>query len=59
MKYENMQHLILSSSSTRQYFLSLPVKTQMILHEYNPYIHTAAELHRYVAILENLQKHVL
>lgn len=45
MKYNNLQDLILHSSSTRQYFLSLPVSLQLTLHEYNNHIHTAADLH--------------
>lgn len=46
MKYDNLNHLIRESSSSRRYFLSLPVSMQMTLHEHNDYIHTAAELHR-------------
>lgn len=58
MKYENLNHLICESSSTRRYFLSLPVKTQIELHEHNDYIHTAAELHRRVGELENYHRQV-
>lgn len=45
MKYENLQELLAYSSTTRAYFLSLPVSTQHALHEYNSLIHSAAELH--------------
>lgn len=45
MKYNDLQDLISHSSSTRQYFLSLPVALQSALHEHNAYIHTAADLH--------------
>lgn len=45
MKYTDLQDLISHSSSTRAYFLSLPVSLQSALHERNEYIHTAAELH--------------
>ena len=51
LKYENLNQLIGKSSSSRQYFLSLPVSIQVELHKYNNYIHTAAELHRYVDTL--------
>lgn len=53
MRYENLNHLVRESSSTRRYFLSLPAATQTELHEYNDYIHTAAELRRLVSALEN------
>lgn len=46
MRYENLNQLIRESSSSRRYFLSLPVSMQVKLHEHNDYIHTADELHR-------------
>lgn len=46
MRYENLNQLIRESSSSRRYFLSLPVSMQLKLHEHNDYIHTADELHR-------------
>lgn len=45
MKYDSLQELISRSSSSRQYFLSLPVSMQLALHERNSSIHTAADLH--------------
>lgn len=48
MRFQNLNQLIQRSSSTRNYFLSLPVKTQIELHEHNEYIHTAEELHHLV-----------
>lgn len=45
MRYNNLQDLIQGSTSTRAYFLSLPVAVQIVLHEQNDYIHTAEELH--------------
>lgn len=57
MKYNNLNDLINSSSSTRKYFLSLPVDMQMSLHEHNDYIHTAQELHRKVEMIENYKHH--
>ncbi len=47
MRYENLHQLIDSSSSSRAYFLSLPVFTQLGLHKQNEFIHTAEELHRF------------
>lgn len=46
MRHENLNQLIRESSSSRRYFLSLPVSMQLKLHEHNDYIHTADELHR-------------
>ncbi|MBQ8648785.1 MAG: hypothetical protein IJ470_01790 [Clostridia bacterium] len=57
MRYSNLHDLINSSSSTRKYFLSLPVNMQISLHEHNDYIHTAAELHRMAGIIENYEHH--
>lgn len=51
MYYENLHTLIQRSSSTRQYFLSLPVAMQVALHEYNDYIHTAQELRQSVEVV--------
>ncbi len=45
MNYSNLQDLIQNSRSSRAFFLSLPVKHQMQLHEYNDYITTAQKLH--------------
>lgn len=45
LRYNNLQELIWGSTSTRAYFLSLPVAVQIVLHEQNNYIHTAEELH--------------
>ena len=46
MRYENLNRLIRESSSSRRYFLSLPVSMQVKLHAHNETIHTADELHR-------------
>lgn len=48
MKYENLHQLINRSSSSRRYFLSLPVATQLELHKQSAYIGSAFELHRRV-----------
>ena len=48
----NLRDLIERSNSTRQYFLSLPVDTQMKLHAMNDHIRTADALRRHVDFLE-------
>ena len=53
MKFNSLQELIQASSSTRRFFLSLPVEMQLTLHARDAYIHTAEELHRHVFSLES------
>lgn len=55
MYYNDLQELINHSSSSRRYFLSLPVAMQLSLHEQNAYIHTSAELHLRADMLEKYQ----
>lgn len=57
MRYDNLNDLINSSSSSRRYFLSLPVKMQLSLHELNDYIHSAEELHRKAGEIEGYEYH--
>lgn len=57
MRYENLHDLLISSRSTRQYFLSLPVKLQLSLHNHNDYIHTAQELHLQASMIEKYEHH--
>ena len=45
---QNLHELLNKSSSTRKYFLSLPVEVQMDVHQFNDTIKTAEQLHRYV-----------
>lgn len=47
--------LLSRSSSTRSYFVSLPVAVQVVLHRDYSYIRTAAQLHDTAGIL--LRKH--
>ncbi len=47
--------LLSRSSSTRSYFVSLPVAVQVVLHRDYSYISTAAQLHDTAGIL--LRKH--
>lgn len=52
MKADNLKDLINKSSSTRRFFLSLPVSTQLSLHARNEQIRTAEDLHRHVHFLQ-------
>lgn len=58
MRYENLQQMIEKSSSTRSYFLSLPVEVQSKLHGCSDYIHTAEELHRFVFEAETQERQI-
>lgn len=46
LKYENLDQLIRGSSSSRRYFMSLPVEMQLALHQHGDSICTAEQLHR-------------
>lgn len=56
--YNNLSALLFGSTSTRTYFVSLPVWLQILLHEEHNYISTAEQLHRIADILQK-QKHLL
>ncbi len=58
MQYNNLQELIYNSSSTRKYFLSLPVLTQMDIHKYNNQIHSAKDLRILKERLEKYNHHL-
>ena len=58
MVYESLQELLRHSSSSRQYFLSLPTDKQLTLHEHDRYIHTAADLHARTAAVDDYNHHV-
>jgi len=51
MLYKDLNDLIRHSSS-RRYFLSLPVPMQLTLSEYNSVIRTAAELHAHTELVK-------
>lgn len=55
--YADLPTLLQNSSSTRTYFISLPVWLQSLLHEKHSYIHTAAQLRQIAETLE-AQKHL-
>lgn len=46
--YQDLHELLMSSDSTRRYFMKLPVSVQLTVHRQNNEIHTAEALHRYV-----------
>lgn len=52
MQYKNLQELLFHSTSSRQYFLSLPVPVQQALHDRDPFIHSAADLHVHAQAVE-------
>lgn len=56
MIYHDLQELIQNSRSSREYFLSLPVKTQCRLHDYHEHVHSAQELHRAVRAIEDVDR---
>lgn len=53
--YENLHDLLMSSDSVRQYFMKLPVRVQMTVHQRNDEIKSPEELHRYVDFLTKRQ----
>ena len=57
MPYNNLQELINHNSSTRAYFLSLPVDMQIRLHEYGDYINSAQSLRNAVSAISDI-KHI-
>lgn len=54
MPYADLHELLEKSSSSRRYFLTLPVEWQMQLHDQNACIHSAAQLHLQA---DRLEKH--
>ncbi|MBE6902302.1 MAG: hypothetical protein E7478_07485 [Ruminococcaceae bacterium] len=54
MLYNSLHHLISRSSSSREFFLSLPVEVQMALHKDNFFIHTQLDLRRKAEIAAEL-----
>ena len=56
MQYNSLHHLINRSSSSRAFFLSLPMETQMLLHKDNFHIHTQLQLRQKAEIAEQLRK---
>jgi len=47
----NLSQLLFKSTSTRVYFITLPVWLQIMLHEDYSHIGTAAQLHHIAGIL--------
>ncbi len=46
--YQDLHDLLMHSDSTRQYFMALPVRVQLTVHQQNEEIKTAEALHKYV-----------
>lgn len=58
LMYRDLTDLLQKSTSTRNYFLTLPLWLQMRLHKEHNYIRTAAKLHHVSGILMD-QKNLL
>ena len=52
LQYDNLKELISHSNSSRKFFLSLPVSMQLMLHNRSDDIHSAADLHAQVYVIE-------
>lgn len=59
MYYANLKELIYNSSSTRKYFFSLPVETQLLLAEEGEYIRSAEKLRLAASNLEKYSKAIM
>ena len=46
--YRDLHELLMSSDSTRQFFMKLPVNVQLTVHRQNDEIRTPEELRQYV-----------
>ncbi len=51
--FQGLEELIGKSSSSRAYFLSLPVEIQLGLHHLHAHIHTAQQLRTYANAMQN------
>ena len=56
MLYNSLHHLIQRSSSSREFFHSLPVDIRKLLHKDNFHIHTQLDLRRKAEMAEQLRK---
>ena len=48
---ENLTDLLMEDDNVRRYFISLPVRVQMPVHNENDRIHTERQLRDYVALM--------
>ena len=48
---QDLHELLMSSDTVRQYFMKLPVRVQLTVHQRNDEIKSSEELHRYVDFL--------
>lgn len=59
MQYKNLHDLVMHSSSSRKFLLSLPVKKQLKLHnEFDGIIHNAQDLHSAAESIEKYEKQI-
>ena len=52
MRYKNLSQLLEKNTSSKQYFLSLPIGMQMELRGHGEAIHSADDLHQFSALME-------
>lgn len=52
MRYKNLSQLLAKNSSSKQYYLSLPIGAQMELRGHGEAIHSADDLQRFSALME-------
>ena len=57
MAYHDLSALLDGSPSSRSYFLSLPVRIQLQVHQRGELSHTAEDLHRLVLLLSRQPDH--
>lgn len=58
MRYNSLHDLISASRTSREYFLSLPVSTQLALHTQNEHIRSLQELHRQADMMSKYDRAV-
>ena len=49
--YDDLHDMLMNNDTIREFFLKLPVRVQMTVHQRNDEIKTAEELHQYVSFL--------
>lgn len=55
MRYKSLNQLLANSSSSRQYFLSLPIGMQIELRGHAEAIHSADDLHQVCALMKTYE----
>lgn len=59
LRYQNLHELFYHSSSSRRYFLSLPIPLQLRVSEHAADIHTAADLREIVRLVEKHDRAIM